>query len=267
VIAKKIMVQGTGSNVGKSVIVAALCSYFRQEGFCVAPFKSQNMSNNSFVTVSGGEIGRAQAFQAQICGTEPSVEMNPILLKPSGEMGAQVIVLGKSVSVMTTREYHAFQPQLMGVIRDALGKLSSRYDVLVIEGAGSPAEINLRGFDIANMAVAKMAAAPVVLVGDINLGGVFASLVGTLELLIPEERSLIKALLINKFRGDISLLKEGIDFLEAKTGKKVLGVLPFIDDLQVAEEDSIPEWKCKSPRAGERDKLTLSTHFKLDRFR
>ena len=256
-IAKKIMVQGTGSNVGKSVIVAALCSYFRQEGFRVAPFKSQNMSNNSFVTVSGGEIGRAQAFQAQVCGTEPTVEMNPILLKPSGEMGAQVIVLGKSVSVMTTREYHAFQPQLLGVIRDSLGKLSSKYDILVIEGAGSPAEINLRGFDIANMAVAKMAAAPVVLAGDINLGGVFASLVGTLELLIPEERSFVKALLINKFRGDISLLKEGLDFLEAKTGKKVLGVLPFIDDLQVAEEDSIPEWKCKSPRAGERDKLTI----------
>ena len=251
------MVQGTGSNVGKSVIVAAFCSYFRQEGFRVAPFKSQNMSNNSFVTASGGEIGRAQAFQAQVCGTEPTVEMNPILLKPSSEMGAQVVVLGKAVSVMTPREYHAFQPQLIGIIRDSVEKLSSQCDILVIEGAGSPAEINLRGFDIVNMAVAKMAAAPVVLVGDINLGGVFASLVGTLELLTPEERSFVKALLINKFRGDISLLKEGLDFLEAKTGKKILGVLPFVDDLQVAEEDSIPEWKSKSSRPSEPDKLTI----------
>jgi adenosylcobyric acid synthase len=255
--ARKIMVQGTGSNVGKSVIVAAFCSYFRQEGFRVAPFKSQNMSNNSFVTASGGEIGRAQAFQAQVCGTEPTVEMNPILLKPSSEMGAQVVVLGKAVSVMTPREYHAFQPQLIGIIRDSVEKLSSQCDILVIEGAGSPAEINLRGFDIVNMAVAKMAAAPVVLVGDINLGGVFASLVGTLELLTPEERSFVKALLINKFRGDISLLKEGLDFLEAKTGKKILGVLPFVDDLQVAEEDSIPEWKSKSSRPSEPDKLTI----------
>src|SRR5690348_713824 len=210
--ARKIMIQGTASSVGKSVIVAALCSYFRQEGFRVAPFKSQNMSNNSFVTASGGEIGRAQAFQAQVCGIEPTVDMNPILLKPSSEMGAQVVVLGKAVSVMAPREYRAFQPQLIGVIRDSLEKLSRQYDILVIEGAGSPAEINLRPFDIANMAVAKMAAAPVVLVGDINLGGVFASLVGTLELLTEEERSFVKALLINKLRGDVSLLNGGADF-------------------------------------------------------
>jgi adenosylcobyric acid synthase len=255
--ARKIMIQGTASSVGKSVIVAALCSYFRQEGLRVAPFKSQNMSNNSCVTASGGEIGRAQAFQAQMCGIEPTVEMNPILLKPSSEMGAQVVVFGKALSVMTPREYHAFQPQLIGVIRDSLEKLSSQYDVLVIEGAGSPAEINLRPFDIVNMAVAKMAAAPVVLVGDINLGGVFASLVGTLELLTTEERSHVKALLINKFRGDASLLNGGVDFLEARTGKKLLGVLPFVDNLQVAEEDSIPEWKWKSPRPGEPSKLKI----------
>ena len=251
------MIQGSASNVGKSVITAALCSYFRQEGFRVAPFKSQNMSNNSFVTASGGEIGRAQAFQAQVCGIEPTVEMNPILLKPSSDVGAQIVVLGKSVKVMTAREYHQFQPQLIGLIRESLDKLSRQYDVLVIEGAGSPAEINLRPFDIANMAIAKMAGAPVVLVGDINLGGVFASLVGTLELLTPEERSCVKGLLINKFRGDISLLNEGVEFLEARTGKKLLGVLPFIDDLQVAEEDSIPEWKWKSSRLDEPKKLNI----------
>ncbi len=251
------MIQGTASNVGKSVIVAALCSYFRQQGLRVAPFKSQNMSNNSFVTASGGEIGRAQAFQAQVCGIEPTIEMNPILLKPSSEMGAQVVVLGKPVSVMTPRQYHESRPQLLGVIRDALEKLSSQYEILVIEGAGSPAEINLRPFDMANMTVAKMAAAPVVLVGDINLGGVFASLLGTLELLTPEERSFVKALLINKFRGDVSQLDQGLDFLKARTGKKLLGVLPFIDDLQVAEEDSIPEWKWKSSRVAEPDKLKI----------
>jgi len=251
------MIQGTGSSVGKSVVTAALCSYFRQEGFRVAPFKSQNISNNSFATVSGGEIGRAQAFQAQACGIEPAIEMNPILLKPSGEMGAQVVVLGKPVRIMTPREYHEFQPRLIDVIRDSLEKLSSQYDILVIEGAGSPAEINLRPFDIANMIVAKMAGSPVVLVGDINLGGVFASLVGTLELLTSEERSFIKGLLINKFRGDISLLHEGLKFLETRTGKKLLGVLPFINDLLVAEEDSIPEWKWKSSRPAEVGKLAI----------
>jgi adenosylcobyric acid synthase len=255
--ARKIMIQGTGSNVGKSVITAALCSYLRQEGFRVAPFKSQNMSNNSFVTASGGEIGRAQAFQAQACGIEPTVEMNPILLKPSSDTGAQVVVLGKSTSVMTAREYHRFQPQLLSLVRESLDKLSNQYDIVVIEGAGSPAEVNLRHFDIVNMAIAAMAAAPVVLVGDISLGGVFASLVGTVELLAPEERSFVKGLLINKFRGDISLLNEGVEFLERKTGKKLLGVVPFIDDLQVAEEDSISEWKWKSSRHDESERLKI----------
>jgi adenosylcobyric acid synthase len=255
--ARTIMIQGTGSNVGKSVITAAFCSYFRQKGFRVAPFKSQNMSNNSFVTASGGEIGRAQAFQAQMCEIEPTVEMNPILLKPTSEMGAQVVVLGKAIRVMTPREYHEFQPQLIGVIRESLKKLCGQCDILVIEGAGSPAEINLRQFDIVNMAVAEMAAAPVVLVGDIDLGGVFASLVGTLELLTPKERSFVKGLLINKFRGDISLLNRGLEFLETRTGKKLLGVLPFVEDLQVAEEDSIPEWKWRSSPPAELEKLSI----------
>ncbi len=171
------MIQGTGSHVGKSVVTAALCRYFHQEGFRVAPFKAQNMSNNSFVTADGREMGRAQAFQAQACGVEPAVEMNPVLLKPSSENGSQVIVLGKPVGVMTAREYHRYQPSIVGVIHESLEKLSRDHDIVVIEGAGSPAEINLRRYDIVNMAVAKMASAPVVLVGDINLGGVFAWLV------------------------------------------------------------------------------------------
>ena len=261
-IARKIMIQGTGSSVGKSVITAALCRYFWKEGFRVAPFKSQNMSNNSFVTSTGGEIGRAQAFQAQACGIEPTIEMNPILLKPSSEMGAQVVVLGKPMNVMKPREYHEYQPHLIGVIRDSLEKLSRQYEIIVIEGAGSPAEINLRPYDIANMTVAKMAAAPVVLVGDINLGGVFAALVGTLELLTEEERSFVKGLLINKFRGDISLLKEGLKFLEARTRKKMLGVLPFVNDLEVAEEDCILESKGKFSRPGDPDRLKIEIiHF------
>lgn len=246
--ARTIMIQGTGSGVGKSVITAALCHYFNEMGFRVAPFKSQNMSNNSFVTVTGGEIGRAQAFQALAGGVEPTVDMNPILLKPSSETGSQVIVRGKAVATMTAREYHRYQSVVFGTIQESLTRLLKEHDVVVIEGAGSPAEINLRPYDIANMCVARMAAAPVLIVGDISLGGVFASLVGTLQLLTEEEQSLVKGLLINKFRGDISLLDDGLQFLKEKTGKAVLGVLPFIPDLLVAEEDCIPEskWRCKT---------------------
>jgi len=255
--ARTIMIQGTASSVGKSVISAALCAYFREEGFRVAPFKSQNMSNNSFVTSSGGEIGRAQAFQAQACGIEAEVEMNPILLKPSGEMGAQVVVLGKPVGTMTTPEYHAFYPELIRVVRASFERLASHHDIVVIEGAGSPAEINLREFDIANMAVAKLARAPVVLVGDINLGGVFASLVGTLLLLEPDERTVVKALLINKFRGELALLQPGIRSLEAKTGKRILGVLPFVETLQVAEEDMVRESRLESAAVPGNGKLRI----------
>lgn len=255
--ARTIMIQGTGSYVGKSVVTAALCRYFKQQGFRVAPFKAQNMSNNSYVTPEGGEIGRAQAFQAQACGIEPSVEMNPVLLKPSSDTGAQVVVLGKAVRVMNPREYHAHQPHLIDVIRASLEKLSRENDIVIIEGAGSPAEINLRPFDIVNMAVAKMASAPVVLVGDINLGGVFAWLVGTLDLLTSEERSLVKGLLINKFRGDISLLESGLRFLEERTGKKVLGVLPFLHNLAVSEEDDIPEFKMRPRTSDSREMLTV----------
>lgn len=251
------MIQGTGSYVGKSVVTAALCRHFRQQGFRVAPFKAQNMSNNSYVTPEGREIGRAQAFQAQACGIEPSVEMNPVLLKPASDTGAQVVVLGKAVKVMNPREYHAHQPHLIDVIRASLEKLSRENDIVILEGAGSPAEINLRPFDIVNMRVAKMASAPVVLVGDINLGGVFAWLVGTLDLLRSEERSLVKGLLINKFLGDISLLESGLKFLEERTGKKVLRVLPFLHDLAVSEEDDIPEMKMKNRRPPGQETLTI----------
>jgi len=255
--ARTIMVQGTGSYVGKSVVTAALCRYFRQEGLRVAPFKAQSMSNNSFVTTQGDEMGRAQAFQAQARGIDPHVEMNPILLKPSSEIGAQVVVLGKAVKVMSAREYHEYQPHLLRVIRESLLRLSQNHDVVVIEGAGSPAEVNLRPFDIVNMAIARMASAPVVLVGDINLGGVFAWLVGTLELLTDEERSLVKALIINKFRGDMALLYDGLEFLENKTGKKVLGVLPWVNDLAVAEEDGIADSKWRGSADQDPAKLQI----------
>lgn len=237
--AQTLMIQGTASYVGKSVLTAALCSYFRQQGLSVAPFKSQTMSNNSHVTKSGGEIGRAQAFQAEACGIDPTIEMNPILLKPCSETGSQVVVLGKPVGTMTAREYHRYQPQLIPTIQSAFESLASQYDVIVLEGAGSPAEVNLHKFDIVNMAMAKIAQAPVILVGDIHAGGVFASLVGTLELLPADERKLVKALIINKFRGDPSLLDEGLSFLEKKTSKTVLGVLPFVPNLEIDEEDGV----------------------------
>ena len=233
------MVQGTGSYVGKSVLTAALCRYFYREGYRVAPFKVQNMSNNSFVTPDGGGIGRAQVFQASACGIEPAVEMNPVLLKPSSETGSQVIVLGKPVGHMRVREYHEYQKQLRPVVAQAFERLAANYDVVVLEGAGSPAEINLRQFDIVNMSMARVAEAPVVLVGDIHAGGVFAWLVGTMELLEPEDRARVKGFVINKFRGDASLLTDGIASLEKRTATKTLGVIPYVPNLPVDEEDGV----------------------------
>ena len=236
---KVVMVQGTASHVGKSVLVTALCRIFRQDGYRVAPFKAQNMSNNSFVTPDGGELGRAQAVQAEACGVEPQVEMNPILLKPEANHRSQVVLLGKPVAKATAEYFATAKPMLWENVARSLDTLRSQYDVVVIEGAGSPAEINLKQNEIVNMRVALHSGAPVLLTGDIDRGGVFASLIGTMEILEPKERDAINAFIINKFRGDVSLLEPGLVWLEERTGKPVLGVVPYYRDIEIAEEDSV----------------------------
>jgi adenosylcobyric acid synthase len=233
------MVQGTASSVGKSILVTALCRILRQDGWEVAPFKAQNMSLNSFVTRDGGEMGRAQVVQAEAAGVEPTVEMNPILLKPEADYRSQVIVKGKVLGGLSAIDYYALREQLWPEVTDSLESLSLRYDAVVIEGAGSPVEVNLKDRDMVNMRVALHCQAPVLLVADIDRGGIFASLVGTLELLEPQERALIRAFVINKFRGDLSLLMPGIEWLEERTGVRVAGIIPYYHDIQVAEEDSV----------------------------
>jgi len=238
--ANTIMLQGTSSHVGKSIITAALCRIFLQDGRKVVPFKSQNMALNSYVTKTGDEMGRAQVVQAEAAGLDPRVEMNPVLLKPTGNSASQVILMGKSIGNMSAKEYHTgYSLQALGVIKECLAKLDAEFDTIVIEGAGSPAEVNLKANDIVNMRIAKLAAAPVLLIADIDRGGALASIVGTLELLEPDERALVKGIIINKFRGDLDLLKPALDFLEAKTGKPVIGVVPHLDHLGIDDEDSV----------------------------
>ena len=236
--AKKIMIQGTMSGAGKSLLCAGLCRIFRQDGYRVAPFKSQNMALNSFITADGREMGRAQVVQAEAAGVEPSADMNPILLKPASDTGSQVIVNGQVLGTMSAREYFAYKKQLVPQIRESLARLDEAYDILVLEGAGSPAEINLREGDIVNMGMARMARSPVLLAGDIDRGGVFAQLLGTLQLLEPEEREMVKGLIINKFRGDKTILDPGVAELTRRAKVPVLGVVPFLD-VEVEEEDSL----------------------------
>jgi len=238
--AKGIMIQGTASSVGKSLITAGLCRIFRQDGYRVVPFKSQNMALNSFITADGMEMGRAQVVQAEAAGAEPDVRMNPILLKPTTDKKAQVIINGKVHSDMSAEEYHAFKPRLRDMIKTAYGQLASENDIVVIEGAGSPAEINLKDRDIVNMGMAELAGAPVLLVGDIDRGGVFASLAGTMLLLSEDERRRVKGIIINKFRGDIGILKPGIEMIEDITRVPVIGVIPYTR-LAIDDEDSVCE--------------------------
>jgi len=237
--AKTLMIQGTASDVGKSILVAGLCRLLRQDGYHVAPFKAQNMALNAAVTIDGGEIGRSQATQARAARIEPTVEMNPILLKPEAGMRSQVIVRGKVWRTLPWREYYTHRAALLDTIAGSLNSLRDAYDIVLIEGAGSPAEINLKAGDIVNMRIAALADAPVLLVGDIDRGGVFASLLGTLELLEPDERARVRGLLINKFRGDVSLLTPGLEMITARTGVPVLGVIPHLPRIGLAEEDSV----------------------------
>ncbi len=238
-LAPALMVQGTASSAGKSLFVTALCRLFRDEGIRVAPFKSQNMSLNSAVTPDGYEIGRAQAVQAAAAGIAPTVEMNPILLKPEGDARSQVVVMGKPIGSETAQRYDGRRAEFEDIVKRCLTSLREEYDLVVIEGAGSPAEVNLKDRDVANMYIAKLADARVLLVGDIDLGGVFAAFVGTLELLDPDERDRVAAFVVNKFRGDVTLLQPGLDFLTERTGKPTLGVLPYVRGLAIADEDSV----------------------------
>ena len=234
-----LMIQGCTSDAGKSTVVAGLCRLLAQKGIQAAPFKPQNMALNSAVTADGGEIGRAQALQALAASVEPSIHMNPVLLKPNSDTGAQVIVQGKSIGNLDAQNYHQLKPQMRKAVLNSYQTLSQQYQAVLVEGAGSPAEINLREGDIANMGFAEAVDCPVILVADIDKGGVFAHIIGTLACLSESEQQRIKGFIINRFRGDIALLQDGLDWLEAKTGKPVLGVLPYLHGLHLDAEDAI----------------------------
>jgi adenosylcobyric acid synthase len=238
-LARTLMIQGTASSVGKSLLVTGLCRLLARQGVRVAPFKSQNMALNAAVTPDGGEIGRAQMLQAEAAGARAHVDMNPILLKPEGPARSQVVVLGKPIGSMAAVEYHQRKPELRGVVADALTRVRQAHDVVVIEGAGSPAEINLRDRDLVNMYVAGIADAPVWIVGDIDRGGVFAAFVGTLALLEPHERARVTGFVINKFRGDPALLTSGLTMLHERSGVPCVGVVPHLERLRLADEDSL----------------------------
>ncbi|MEV7220749.1 cobyric acid synthase [Streptomyces sp. NPDC093681] len=235
-----LLVAGTTSDAGKSVVTAGICRWLVRQGVKVAPFKAQNMSLNSFVTREGAEIGRAQAMQAQACRVEPTAHMNPVLLKPGGERSSQVVLLGRPVGEMSARGYHGGrQERLLGTVLDSLAELRASHDAVICEGAGSPAEINLRRTDIVNMGIARGAGLPVLVVGDIDRGGVFASFFGTVALLAPEDQALVAGFLVNKFRGDVSLLEPGLEMLHGLTGRRTYGVLPFRHGLGIDEEDGM----------------------------
>lgn len=256
--AKAIMVQGTMSNAGKSLLAAGLCRIFKQDGYRVAPFKSQNMALNSFITEDGLEMGRAQVMQAEAAGIKPSVLMNPILLKPTNDVGSQVIVNGEVLGTMIARDYFKYKKTLVPDVMKAYNALAEENDIIVIEGAGSPAEINLKDEDIVNMGMAKMAKAPVLLVGDIDRGGVFAQLIGTVELLEEDEKAMVKGLIINKFRGDKTILDPGVEMLEERSRIPVVGVAPYLD-IQVEDEDSLTERFDRKQEAGVIDIAVIRT--------
>ncbi len=254
--ARALFVGGTGSDVGKSLLTAGICRLLKRRQVDVAPFKAQNMALNSAATPEGGEIGRAQALQATACGLPAHVDMNPVLLKPNSETGCQVVIAGKPVGNMSVAEYHAFKPTAFAAVEAAYKRLAARHEVIVLEGAGSIAEVNLRQHDITNLKAAAMADAPVLLVADIDRGGVFASILGTLQLLRPDERERIAGVIINRFRGDASLLGPGIEEIEERTGVPVLGVVPWID-LHLPEEDSVALGRKRNRASGADDRLTI----------
>jgi len=243
-----LMIQGTTSDAGKSLLVTALCRWLSRQGIRVAPFKPQNMALNSAVTVDGGEIGRAQVVQALACGLAPHTDMNPVLLKPNSDIGAQVIIHGRSVGSMNACDYHDYKHIALGAVLESYQRLATQYDAVIVEGAGSPAEINLRHNDIANMGFAEAVDCPVILIADIDRGGVFAHLVGTLALLSESEQAQVKGFAINRFRGDLALLQPGLDWLEQHTGKPVLGVLPYLHGLHLEAEDALPRNQQTTPR-------------------